>query len=967
MTISIFLHYLIIVAIIITVMFLYIKGSVFMKIISNNYVSNIVKAKSSPAFMQNPLPAEQTENLDINRVTPDYNINKPISYNKIEDINLGNNLTAHYYKLANGQKVVIIPKKGTTVVKTYVNTGSLNEPDKYRGISHYIEHNLFNGSESLGDTNIFDTVNKMGAYANASTSFSVTDYILESNLLEDTDLETKIKLQAGMLQTPKFLEDKLEKEKKIVDSEINMYLSDDTTKAQTLTLKNLFNIKSSAPDLIAGSTENIDALTRDDVVNYYKNNYHPGNMVTVITGEVDEAQTIGLVSKYFNAPAQNVLPQHHEQMNVTDKPVREDIISSKKTGATDIFMGFEGPQNGNEKDFVYLRAVNQLLFGLAHARIKNIEQKYSTSISQTNERLGTRQTDSTATIIHTAVPEEYTENILKDIYATLGNLANNPPTDKEFQALKTQIKKTNSVFTQSSGALNYHIGSDFLNNTPYRTAKYIEILDNMTKEDFINTVKKYYNLDKTAITVVHPNNTTADSINNNYKKANNISFTGKNIKNPIDINKIEEYTMPNNFDVVMQDSDTDVANYTLKIFTKDLSPKKAAAGEILNDMLQYCGTKSHTWQELAQISDLNGIDSSITGSINSVSISGDAPVENFTTALNLFKENVQQPDLNQELFNNALKHCKDKYQTSEPNAYEPFKKAMNEGLHTSYTTEDKIKSLDNITLEDIKQLYNEIMQNGQGQLVITAPFSKRPELKQAVFNVSSQFAPLKPKNTNLYECYTPINNTQVYTVETNRNQAEIIEGFKFKHTGNIKDEICLDILNSIFGDGQSSRLFNDLREQRHLAYAVYSSCKKTGNFGVEYLRIKTTTNNTETGEKTLDNIKKSIEGFNENIKKITTEKVSPEELETAKRTIKSQLLSTLEMNTMQNSIIGMSVKTPYGINYINEQFKIIDSITAEDILNTAQNVFGGKAVYSISGTKEALESNKDFLNSLTQN
>lgn len=936
-----------------------------MKIVSNYLIPNIRKNSINQTFTQNPVTAENNiQNSSVQNVTPDYDVKTPISYSKIEDINLGNGLTAHHYKLANGQKVVIIPKKGSTVVKTYVNTGSLNEPDKYRGISHYIEHNLFNGSEALGDKNIFDEVNKIGAYANASTSFSLTDYVIESNLLQDGDLEKKIELQAGMLQTPKFLEDKLEKEKKIVDSEINMYLSDDTTKAETLTLKNLFNIKSTAPDLIAGSTDNIDALTREDVVNYYKNNYYPANMVTVITGEVDEAQTMKLISKYFNAPSAVVSPQYHEPMTVTDKPVRQDLISSKKTGATEIFLGFAGPENANFEDSVRLRAVNHLLFGLAHARMKNIEQKYSTSIFAQNERMGTRKNDPSALVIQTSVPEEYTEKILKEIYNTLGNLANNPPSDKEFQAIKTQMKKSNSVLMQSSNALNYHIGMDFLNSTPYKTAQYNSVINNMTKEDFVNTVRKYYDLNKTAVTVVHPNYTTKDSIESNYNNTKKISFTGTNIKTPIESEKVREYKLYNNFDVVLNDKDSDVANISLRIFTNDLSPKKAAIGDILNDMLQYCGTYSHKWQELAEISDLNGIDASIHGSINKLSISGDVSVDNFNTALELFKENLSQPYLNQELFEKAIKHCKDKYQTKEPSASQPMKKAINNGTHRAYTTEDKLKSLDNITLEDVKQLYYEIMNNGQGRIVVSAPFSKHPQLEQQVFNTIGQLNPVKPKDVSLYECYKPIEKPQVHTVETNRNQAEIILGYKFKQSGNIKDDVCIDLFNEIFGGGQSSRLFNDLREQRHLAYAVNSGSENNGDYGVEFLQIKTTTNNTETGEKTLDNIKKSIDGFNENIKKITTEYVSDEELKTAKRTLKSQILSSLEMNSAQNSIIDYGVSTPYGASYINQQFALIDSITADDILNTARNIFAGNPVYSVSGTKEALEYNKDYFENL---
>ena len=67
-----------------------------------------------------------------------------------------------------------------------------------------------------------------------------------------------------------------------------MCLSEDENLGFTQTIKNLFNIKSSSLDLVAGSTDNIDSFnSKDDVVNYFNNNYYPSNMTTVITGEVD--------------------------------------------------------------------------------------------------------------------------------------------------------------------------------------------------------------------------------------------------------------------------------------------------------------------------------------------------------------------------------------------------------------------------------------------------------------------------------------------------------------------------------------------------------------------------------------------------------------------------------------------------------------------------------------------------------
>ena len=138
-----------------------------------------VKNNSKIKFQGTEPAQQQTQVSSPMNVTPDYNIKKPMAYQQLDDIELAFDKKAKQYKLANGQRVIIFPKEGRTVLKTYVNTGSLNEPDNKRGISHFIEHNLFNGSEGLEAGEFFKTVDKMGADTNASTSFSTTDCILK--------------------------------------------------------------------------------------------------------------------------------------------------------------------------------------------------------------------------------------------------------------------------------------------------------------------------------------------------------------------------------------------------------------------------------------------------------------------------------------------------------------------------------------------------------------------------------------------------------------------------------------------------------------------------------------------------------------------------------------------------------------------------------------------------------------------
>lgn len=941
--------------------------------IQTNYPINQTVAINSNKPVQAQQPEKVVENKSAQVATmpatiPTYNVKVPMSFSHVEDIKLPNDLTAKCYKLANGQRVVIVPKDGPTFVKTYVNTGSFNEPDNLRGISHYIEHNLFNGSEDLGDKVFFDEVHKMGGSTNASTSFANTDYYIKSNLLEDGDLETKIQLHAGMLQSPKFLVDKLEKEKKIVNSEINMCLSDNENIGYSQTVKNLFNIKSSSIDLVAGNTDNISSLTQDDVVKYFNNNYYPANMTTVITGEVEPQKTMELVSKYFNSTKVPTGERHFEKMTLINHPVRQDIISPKsESNSTSIFLGFAGPENNNTVDKVHLQAMNYLAGGLKNSRTSKLERNYGVGISFAPDRLSSRPQDHSLMLVETIVPENKSEQFIKDLYAVIDNLAKVPPTDDEFMAIKNKMKKSNEKTFEYSGGVNNAIGNAYLNDNIKKLNEFDKIVDSMTKEDVMNAAKKYLDLNKVALTVVHPHGTDSKTLDSNYDsvKQANVSFTGSKKSAPIDVSKVKTYRAANNFEIQLNETNSDNVEYSFTMGEKDWTPKKAAVADVLSEVVFNSGTKSKSVEDISKFEDKYGISSSgVSVGDMGLTLTADFPIQNAKQALENFNDQIKNPNINQQEFDKAIARLKDYYKGYEVSPYDALNKLLYKGTPREFTPQDKLESLDLITLEDVKNLYSEFFKNGQGEVTVSAPFSKHPELKQEIFNSVCSFAPVKPWDTSIRKFYKPIEKTEVFTAPNRKNQAQIVKSYTFQHNGNLKDEVCLNLLNAILGDSPASRLFSDLREQRHLAYSVYSNYNLYDDMGEFVLSIGTTTENHETGEKSFDNIKKSIDGFNENIEKITTEKVSEEELENAKKEIKNQLYNSFEDNSSKNEYLKNAHKNIYGINRVNESLAMLDSITVDDIYNTARNVFRSKPVYSITATQASLDANKEFLNSL---
>ncbi len=923
--------------------------------------NNQIKYVTTPAFCAEPNEVQKPSVKNAAPV-PDFNVKKPMAYSKLYEVELPFDLKAHYYKLANGQKVVIVPKEGATVLKTYVNAGSMNETDDIRGISHYLEHNFFNGSEGLEKGEFFKTVDKMGAYTNAATGMAETNYFIKSNLLKDTDFEEQMRIHASMLQTPKFALEMLEKEKGIVNSEINMITSDPVNIGLNKMLKNLYNIKTNSVDLIGGTTDNINKITRDDVVNYFNQNYYPANMTTVITGDVKPEEAIELVSKYFTSDKQPPKERHFEELKPIDKPIREDIISDKAKGTT-LLVGFNGPESNNIEDKIKITALNMILSNLSSSRLEHKLKDLNTSIFIEDEKISSQKGSPRAMIAGGQTTEENSEKVLKMLYQEIENIKVNPPTDEEMGIAKKQLSKLfSSIFETSAGA-NSIIGEVLLDSGFDEITRFEKIVDGLTSQDLAETAKKYYDLNKASITVVHPATADEEKIKHNHDAAKNISFgSTKTVLNEEDI---KSYVLPNNMQVVTNNIKTNQSNLVAEFYIPqhDKLSKNLGASLILDYMLNQ-GSAGKDKQTFAREFEKNGISGNFSASLRTIGANMEFASEDTAKALDLMKEVIENPRFTMEEFKHAKAFVTDAIMISNKSAADKLNEELFKDEPTGMNKEQVLQSIDEATFDDVKELYKQIMTNAQASIVMSAPFEKNSKLQNTLFEKMNTFDNFQKFNMSLRNNFKPIEKTKVLTDDDATNQAKIIEAFTYKYSGNMQDALTLKLMNTILGDGATSRLFQDLREQRKLAYSVRSSLDHVGNTGMVKLSIGTTTENVDTGEISYDNVQKAIDGFNENVERMKNEKVSEEELESAKLSLKNDMLNAAEHPIGRSELLNDGLYSFYGLTNINQKFAMIDKITADDIQNVAKNVFGGKPVYSILATQNTLDNNKEYFKSL---
>ena len=180
-------------------------------------------------------------------------------------------------RLENGLEVILMrnPAQPMVGIYTQVKVGSAREDYRTSGMSHMLEHLLFNGSEKYTQEELYDLADRAGAYNNANTTDFYTNYMM---VLPAAEIETGLDIQSQMLFHSLIPEDKFAKEKGIVLGEIVQGRDWPGHYAETALRQALF-AGSSLELPTVGTRSTIEHMVRDDVYAFYKHWYVPNNMV----------------------------------------------------------------------------------------------------------------------------------------------------------------------------------------------------------------------------------------------------------------------------------------------------------------------------------------------------------------------------------------------------------------------------------------------------------------------------------------------------------------------------------------------------------------------------------------------------------------------------------------------------------------------------------------------------------------
>ncbi len=201
------------------------------------------------------------------------------------------------HQLDNGIEVLLIenpavPMVGVNVV---IKVGSAYETFATSGMSHMLEHLLFNGTTSREQKKLYDDVDLIGGYNNANTSEYYTNFMM---VTPAENISSGMEIQSDMLFNSILPGDKFEKEKGIVLEEIARSLADPRQQAERNIMAILYNGHAlSLPTL--GTYATIEAMDRDAVEAFYRNNYVPNNMILSAVGNFNIAEMLARIKETY--------------------------------------------------------------------------------------------------------------------------------------------------------------------------------------------------------------------------------------------------------------------------------------------------------------------------------------------------------------------------------------------------------------------------------------------------------------------------------------------------------------------------------------------------------------------------------------------------------------------------------------------------------------------------------------------
>lgn len=402
--------------------------------------------------------------------------------------------------LKNGLRILTVPMKGTETVTVVVmvGVGSRFENEKESGLSHFIEHMLFKGTEKRPSTlDISEELDSIGGEFNAFTSKDKTCYYAK---VDATHFEKALDVVSDMYLNSKLEEEEIKKESGTIIQEISMY--DDMPMRRIWDeFENLLYKDTTLGKEISGDKKSVASFKRKDFIRHMNKFYVSSDTVICVAGKIDEKKSIAKVREYFSKMKDGKKPSYKKIKESQKNP--QISIKNKETDQTQIIIGTRA-YNQNHPDRFALGLLGIILGGNMSSRLF-IEVREKRGLAYSVRTTVDTYDDCGYIATQAGVDHKKLELTLKTILEEYRKISNEKVSEKELKKAKDFIKGKSVMGFESSDEVAMFFVEQEVNKEKILTLDDIfKKIDAITADDIIRVAVDVFKNEKLNLAIIGP-------------------------------------------------------------------------------------------------------------------------------------------------------------------------------------------------------------------------------------------------------------------------------------------------------------------------------------------------------------------------------------------------------------------------------------------------------------------------------
>ena len=350
-----------------------------------------------------------------------------------------------------------MPSLRSVALGCWIDTGTRDENPHEAGVSHFLEHLLFKGSDKLSARDVSETFDAMGADYNAFTSKESTCFWAR---FLDQDLPAGLDILCEIIQKPAFRANEIDAERQVVVEEINMYEDDPNDVAfENFTTAVFTGHALEAP--VLGTKDSIRGMSRDDITGYWKRRYGAGSLVVAAAGSVDHDELVEMIAERFGDWSGETV--HHDHGAVDASP--RVMVTNRDTEQAHIALGGPGLQRDDERRWAFEVLNHVMGSGMSSRLFREVREERGLAYAIYGFKMSFA--DNGVWGVYVGTTPSQTDTAVNVIREELAKAVERGITGKEMERAKGSMRGGLALSLEDANSRMVRLGRDELSGMPH--------------------------------------------------------------------------------------------------------------------------------------------------------------------------------------------------------------------------------------------------------------------------------------------------------------------------------------------------------------------------------------------------------------------------------------------------------------------------------------------------------------------